>query len=116
MPARRTKRWAADVTETAHMGRAELAGDIAGLVVEKLRGSVISSSFPAKVGGWIRQTAEHHTLLWTHTIPMNPPGTCLLTDWRLNPDGTLQLELRDSTGLTFWRGTFRPVEASHADA
>jgi hypothetical protein len=90
----------------------EVARLMAGLVVKELRGSVISSSFPAEIGGWIRQTAEHHALLWTHTIPMRPSGTCILTDWRLNPDGTLQLELRDSNGMTFWRGTFRPEETS----
>jgi hypothetical protein len=94
----------------------QLAGAVAGMVIDKLSASVIPSSFPPEIGEWIAGTARYSSLLWTHTIPMNPPGTCMLTDWKLNPDGTMQLELRDSSGFTFWRGTFRPAEAANAHA
>ena len=104
-----------DVTHPADI--CQLADTVAELVMEKLGASVIPSSFPAEVGDWIRGTTRHSPLLWVHTIPMNPPGTCINMEWRLNPDGTMQLDLRDSSGFTFWRGTFRPAEeASHADA
>lgn len=83
---------------------------MAGFVVEELGASVIPSSLPAHIGAWIRATATHNALLWVHTIPMNPPGNAMIQEWRLNPDGTLNLELRDSSGQTFWRGTFRPVK------
>jgi hypothetical protein len=39
-------------------------------------------------------------------------GTCIGTQWKLNPDGTASLELTDTNGQIFWRGTFRPVEAA----
>jgi hypothetical protein len=97
------------------MGRAELAGDIAHLIVEKLSASVIPSSLPAHIGDWVRRTAKHNSMLWCFSIPM-ADATALLTDWQLNPDGTIQLELRDTNGQRFWRGTFRPAEASRADA
>lgn len=51
------------------------------------------------------------------TVAAESFADAVVKEWRLNPDGTMQLELRHSTGYTFWRGTFRPAEeASHADA
>jgi hypothetical protein len=118
MPARRLRRWEADVTAPYSIdvdGTVNVAAEsFAAAVVEKLSASVIPSSLPARVGDWIRQTAQYNSLLWTHTIPMNPAGTAMIMEWRLNPDGTLNLELRDSTGQTFWRGTFQPVEPPDA--
>ena len=69
----------------------------------------------------IHARSPRHPIMNPRPVPsectdMTPPvmwGTL----WELNPDGTMQLDLRDSSGFTFWRGTFRPAEeASHADA
>ena len=86
------------------------AETIADLVVAKLGGPVISSVIPAEVGAWIRQTCGHSQLLYRHMIPMNGPS-CIHSEWRLNPDGSIIQELQDTTGCAFWRGTFRPAEA-----
>ena len=87
-----------------------LAGQITDRIVERLSASVIPSSFPAEIGDWIRDACKHGAMLWRHTIPMSGP-TALFAEYRVNPDGTLNLELQDTNGCPFWRGTFRPVEA-----
>jgi hypothetical protein len=89
------------------------AESFAAAVVEKLSASVIPSSIPAAVGEWIRRTAEHNSYVWRFSIPM-AGATCMCTDWTLNPDGTINLELQDTNGRRFWRGTFRPAEAVNA--
>jgi hypothetical protein len=109
------------VLETAYEidpdGTVRIAAEsFAAAVVEKLGASVIPSSFPAYVGKQIRQAAAHGGCMWVHTIPMGG-AMCLLAEYRLNPDGTLNLEFKDSNGCIFWRGTFRPAEeASSAHA
>jgi hypothetical protein len=85
----------------------------AAAIVEKLGASVIPSSIPAEIGEWIRRTAEHNSYVWRFSIPM-AGATCMCTDWTLNPDGTINLELQDTNGRRFWRGTFRPAEAVNA--
>jgi hypothetical protein len=87
------------------------AESFAAAVVEKLSASVMPSSIPAEIGEWVRQTAEHGSYVWRFSIPM-AGATAMCTDWTLNPDGTIQLELQDTCGRRFWRGTFRPAEAS----
>jgi hypothetical protein len=84
--------------------------ELAKALAAELGGSVISSSLPAEIGQWVRETAQYNGMVWRFSIPMSG-ATSLLTDWRLNPDGTIILELQDTTARTFWRGTFRPVEA-----
>lgn len=85
-----------------------LVDKVADRVAERLSESVIPSSFPAAVGDWIREACKHGAVLWIHTLPMNGP-TAITTEYRMNPDGTLNLEFRDTRGCTFWRGTFRPA-------
>jgi hypothetical protein len=91
--------------------RAELAVQVADEIMERLGSSVIPSCFPAEVGDWIRNAHKHGACLYRHIIPMGGP-TALFADYRVNPDGTLNLEFQDTNGRSFWRGTFRPVEAS----
>ena len=78
-------------------------------VAERLSASVIPSSFPAEIGDWIRETTEHGGCVYRHMIPMRGP-TAMFADYRINPDGTLNMELQDTNGCPFWRGTFRPAE------
>lgn len=94
--------------------RTVLAQQVAGEILDQLRGSVISSSLPAHIGEWVRKTAGHATLPWTFSIPMAPPGYSLGTWWTLCPDGSIHLELRDGEGATFWRGTFEPVKEDNS--
>ena len=82
---------------------------LADLIVERLNGPMISSSIPADIGAWIRKTAEHGSFWWQFSIPMTG-ATCIGTHWKLHPDGTMGLELTDSNGRIFWRGTFHPAE------
>ncbi len=82
--------------------------ELAKAMAAELGGSVISSSLPAEVGDWVRQTATHGSFVWRSSIPMSG-ATAILTDWRLNPDGTIILELQDTCARPFWHGTFRPV-------
>jgi hypothetical protein len=91
------------------MDHAEIQA-LAKAVVAELGGPVISSSIPAEIGQWLRDTAKHGSLIWRFSIPMTG-ATAMLTDWSLNPDGTITLELQDTNARTFWRGTFRPVES-----
>jgi hypothetical protein len=81
---------------------------VADRVAEKLGQSVIPSSFPAEIGDWIREASKYGARLYRQTIPMNGP-TAIFTEWRVNPDGTLNLQLQDTNGSPFWNGTFRPV-------
>ena len=85
--------------------------ELARALAAELGGSVISSSFPAEIGDWVKQVAMYNSVFWRFSIPMQG-GTALLTDWRLNPDGTIILELQDTNARPFWRGTFRPTETS----
>lgn len=87
----------------------ELADTVAELVTEKLSASVIPSSFPAEIGEWIREACAHGLRQWIYTIPMMGPSA-MFAEFRFNPDGTFNLELRDTNGLPFWRGTFRPAD------
>lgn len=93
--------------ETLDEDELRVIGEIADAVVEKLNGSVISSVLPAFIGDWVRKTCEQNQLLYRHMIPMRGP-TVMMTEWRLNTDGTILLDLQDTNGQTFWRGTFRP--------
>ena len=85
------------------------AESFAAAVVEKLSASVIPSSIPAEVGQWVRATATHGSFWWQFSIPM-AGATSMGTRWKLHPDGTIGLELTDTNGQIFWRGTFRPAE------
>ena len=85
--------------------------ELAKALAAELGGSIISSTFPAAIGEWVRQTARQSAVNWRFSIPMSG-STGLLTDWRLNPDGTIILELQDTNAQMFWRGTFRPAEES----
>jgi hypothetical protein len=87
-----------------------IANRIAGRVVERLGGSVISSAFPAEVGDWIRDAVKNGAYLYRFTIPMVGP-TAIFVEYRINPDGTIIQEFQDTNGRPFWHGTFRPVEA-----
>lgn len=87
-----------------------IVGRVADRIVDRLSASVIPSSFPAEIGDWIRRSYQDGARIWRHVIPMNGP-TCICADYRFNPDGTFQLELQDTNGRCFWRGTFRPVDA-----
>ena len=84
--------------------------ELADRIVERLSASVVPSSIPAEAGQWVRDTAKHGSLVWRFSIPM-AGATALLTDWRLNPDGTITLELQDTNACPFWRGTFRPADS-----
>jgi hypothetical protein len=88
----------------------------AAAIVERLSASVIPSSFPARIGEQIRQACGYGGSLYRHIIPLGGP-VMLCAEYRMNPDGTLQLEFQDTSGQPFWRGTFRPAgEATDADA
>lgn len=83
---------------------------LASTLADKLNGSVISSSFPAEIGDWIRKAHEYGGRIWRNSIPMVGP-TAMCVETQFNPDGTMMLALQDTNGQTFWRGTFRPVTA-----
>ena len=85
---------------------------LADKVVERLSANVISAALPAWVGEWVREATQHGVYQWQYTIPMMR-GTCMAAEFRFSPDGSFQLELRDTAGSPFWRGTFRP-EATDA--
>ena len=91
------------------------AESFAAAVVEKLSASVIPSSFPARVGDRLREVAKNSAYFYRGVIPLSGPNGIIM-DWRINPDGTINLELQEMNGCPFWRGTFRPAEVSHADA
>jgi hypothetical protein len=82
---------------------------IAQRVSEKIGASVIPSAFPAEVGEWIREACKYNASLWRHQIPMTGP-TAMHAEYRLNPDGTMNLQFQDTNGRPFWNGTFRPAE------
>jgi hypothetical protein len=96
--------------EQVYFNAEMLAGQVTDRIVDRLTSSVIPSSFPAEVGEWIREAHKHGASLYRHMIPMGGP-TAMFADYRVNPDGTLNLEFQDTNGCPFWRGTFRPVEA-----
>ena len=85
------------------------AEKIAELVIEKLSASVIPSSFPAYVVDMIRAATENGAYHWLYSIPLIGPA-CITCGWTFSPDGSVNLELRDLNGQTFWRGTFRPAD------
>lgn len=87
-----------------------LAEDIAVRVIKGLGQSVIPSVIPAYIGDMIRDVTKHDQLKWRHSIPL-AGAMCICVDWTLNADGTVNLELQDSYGQSFWRGTFRPDHA-----
>lgn len=82
---------------------------IAMKVVEKLDGPVISSVLPAAAGEWLRQAAEHGHRWQSYVIYLNGPN-CLTTQWIINTDGTLQLEIRGPDNSIIWRGVFHPAK------
>jgi hypothetical protein len=84
-----------------------LAEDIAARVIKGLGQSVIPSVIPARIGEKIREACSHGSALWVQTIPL-AGAYCLSISYRLNPDGTINLEFHDWSGQIFWRGTFRP--------
>lgn len=79
------------------------------MIVEKLGQSVIPSSIPAHIGEWLRSVASHGAWCYTYMIPLGG-SNAIRADWRVNPDGTLNLELQDTSGQPFWRGTFHPAQ------
>jgi hypothetical protein len=95
------------------VGLADLADRMADRVIDKLNASVIPSSFPARVGEWLREVAKNSVYFYRGVIPLCGPNGIIM-DWRINPDGTINLELQEMNGCAFWHGTFRPAEASRA--
>jgi hypothetical protein len=89
----------------------QLADTVAELVTEKLGQSVISSSFPAHIGDMIRDACQSQQIQQVSQLYLRGPYA-IATYWILSPDGTVTLEMRDHMGQPFWRGTFRPAEAS----
>jgi hypothetical protein len=83
--------------------------ELAAALAAEIGSSVIPSSFPAEIGDWIRDAVKHGGHIYRHMIPLGGP-IALFADYRLNPDGTLNLEFQDTNGAPFWRGTFRPAE------
>jgi hypothetical protein len=86
-----------------------IANAIAGMVTDRLTASVIPSTFPAGIGELIRKNTSHGAIHSQFVIPLYGP-VGLIASWIFNPDGTVNLELRDMTNCTFWRGTFRPAD------
>lgn len=80
---------------------------IADAVVEKIGVSVIPSSLPAHIGQMLRETAKYGAYQYVYMLPGGGPYA-LSVQFVVNPDGTLNMELRDPSGCAFWRGTFRP--------
>ena len=91
------------------------AESFAAAVVEALGASVIPSSFPAHIGSILRETAKHGAYRYVYMLPGGGPYA-LSVEFVVNPDGTLNMEFRDPSGIPFWRGTFRPVEVIDAHA
>jgi hypothetical protein len=83
---------------------------IADAVVARLGGSVISSALPAHVGAMIRRAAQGGNRIQTNQIYLRGPDY-LITDWWMEADGTLRLEMRGRDGSFVWRGVFRPEPA-----
>jgi hypothetical protein len=89
--------------------------DLADWIVERLGSSVIPSSFPARIGDMLRETAKHGAYRYIYMLPGGGPYA-LSVEFVINPDGTLNMEFRDPAGTPFWSGTFRPAEGeTHAD-
>lgn len=95
---------------TADASAAEL-DLLASMITEKLRGSAICSSIPAEIGEWIREATKHGARRYSHTLPMAGP-TAMFIEYQYNPDGTLNMEFRDTNGCPFWNGTFRPADGT----
>lgn len=68
-------------------------------------------AIPAHVGEMVKRGAKAGGYQYRQVIPMAGPEG-MLTDWRLHPDGSMQLELLDMNSRPFWRGTFRPAETA----
>jgi hypothetical protein len=98
----------AELIEDAARSAGEIE-QLADLIVEKLNQSVIPSAIPAEIGEWIRETCGHSQFYYRHMIPMSGP-TCIHAEWKLNPDGTINLQLQDTNARPFWFGTFRPAD------
>lgn len=82
---------------------------IAERIAARLRDShVIPAALPAYIGTAIREATAHGIRQWVNTIPLAGPA-CVVTYWTLLADGGMHLELRDSSGQTFWQGTLRPA-------
>jgi hypothetical protein len=86
-----------------------VADRISAAIIKSLGASVIPSSIPGWAGHQIRETAKHGAFVWVYTVP-TMAGTCFQFQVRLNPDGTMDLEMRDTNASPFWRGTFRPAD------
>jgi hypothetical protein len=89
--------------------------ELADKVVSRLNGSVISSAFPAFIGRYIQNTLAGHSMMWSHWLQLRGPDGIQAT-YIFEVDGVMRLELADSSGCIFWRGTFRPEESADADA
>lgn len=77
-------------------------------ITERLSASVISSVFPAFIGEQIREAHQAGGRVMSHVIPLKGP-VALFAHYRFNPDGTINMEFRDTAGRPFWEGTFRPA-------
>lgn len=76
-------------------------------IIDSLNLSMISSSIPVYIKRAIQDTASHGSMTWVHQLPLTGPAYGLTVEYRLCPDGSLQMEMRNSDGSPFWRGTFR---------
>lgn len=95
----------AELIEDAAANYYGVVDEIARRVVEKLGRSVIPSVIPAEIGQLIRDAAGHGGFQWRYSIPLMGPNS-LITQWYMQPNGSLRLELLNPNGEMFWRGTF----------
>lgn len=64
-----------------------------------------STLIPASVQEWVR-TNVTHSRSQVNLVYLNRTEA-IVERWIINADGSLDLELADTSNETFWRGTFR---------
>jgi hypothetical protein len=75
-------------------------------IINRLNRAMISSSIPLYVCNEIREVARHGSMQWSHTLPLLE-SKGLTFEYRFNPDGSLEQQIRDWNGIVIWRGSFR---------
>lgn len=80
---------------------------LAAEVVRRLNGSVISSALPAETGKDLRGLSDGG--IWDTSHWIGGAGRAgFSVRYLVNADGLMRLEMTNTAGRTFWRGTFIP--------
>jgi hypothetical protein len=85
----------------------QLADRLAAAVVDKLGG--VPAAIPAAIGAELRAHCLHGWRAFRQVIPLSGPSA-IFADYRLHPDGRIEIALELDAWGVFWRGTLRPLD------